>query len=58
MFFHLDLGHVTTARPKASVWDLDGKEYLDFTKNGVGACSLGHAYDPVDEAVCQAIKSG
>ena len=43
---------------KASVWDLEGTEYLDFTTNGVGACSLGHAYDPVDEAVCQAIKSG
>ena len=42
----------------ARVWDLDGKEYLDFTTNGVGACSLGHAYEPVDQAVCNAIKSG
>ena len=42
----------------ASVWDLDGNKFLDFTTNGVGACSLGHAYEPVDEAVCQAIKNG
>lgn len=42
----------------ASVWDLEGTEYLDFTTNGVGACSLGHAYDPVDEAVYQTIKNG
>lgn len=43
---------------KASVWDLDGNEYLDFTTNGVGACSLGHAYEPVDEAVSRVIKAG
>lgn len=42
----------------ARVWDLDGREYLDFTTNGVGSCSLGHAYQPVDEAVCCAIQSG
>ena len=35
----------------AKVWDLDGNEYMDFTHNGVGAVTLGYAYDPVDLAV-------
>ena len=25
----------------ACVWDLDGNKYLDFSSNGVGACSWG-----------------
>jgi len=42
----------------ARVWDLDGRDYLDFTTNGVGSCSLGHSYQPVDDAVCNAIRLG
>lgn len=40
------------------VWDLDGNQYYDFSTNGVGACSLGHAYSPVDDAVRDAISNG
>ena len=40
------------------VWDLDNKSYLDFTINGVGACTLGYADADVDRAVGNAIKSG
>lgn len=40
------------------VWDLDGKHYYDFTSNGIGACLLGFAYDPVVEAVTQKIREG
>jgi glutamate-1-semialdehyde aminotransferase len=42
----------------AVVWDIDDNQYYDFATNGVGACSLGHAYTPVDEAVRQAISNG
>ena len=42
----------------AVVLDLDDNQYFDFSTNGVGACSLGHAYAPVDEAVCKAISTG
>lgn len=42
----------------ASVWDLDGKEYLDMSIGGIGACVLGYADDEVDEAVIRAIRDG
>ncbi len=42
----------------AYVWDLDGNKYLDFSSNGVGACSLGHANENVDNSVIKAIKNG
>ena len=42
----------------AQVWDLDDQPYFDFTANGVGACSLGHAYDPIDEEVIKVIRNG
>ena len=42
----------------AKVWDLDGNEYLDFSSNGVGACSLGHANPLIDQKVIQTIKNG
>ena len=35
----------------SKVWDLDGNMYTDFTTNGIGCCTLGHAYDEVDPAV-------
>lgn len=40
------------------VWDLDGKHYYDFTTNGIGACLLGFAYDPVVEAVTRKVRDG
>jgi glutamate-1-semialdehyde 2,1-aminomutase len=40
------------------VWDLDGKEYLDFANMSVGACSLGYGVETIDNAVKQAIDEG
>lgn len=40
------------------VWDLDNIKYIDFTINGVGACTLGYADPDVDLAVENAIKRG
>lgn len=42
----------------ATVWDLDGKEYLDMSIAGIGACVLGYADAEVDAAVCNAIQQG
>ncbi len=42
----------------AYVWDMDGNRYLDFSSNGVGACSLGHANENIDASVIKAIKKG
>ena len=42
----------------AEVWDLDGNRYLDFSSNGVGACSLGHKCKAVDDAAVEAIHKG
>lgn len=42
----------------AKVWDLDGKEYLDMSIGGIGACVLGYADDEVDDAVVRAIRDG
>lgn len=40
------------------VWDLDGKEYIDFGLMGVGTNVLGYAYEPVDEAVRKVVNEG
>ena len=40
------------------VWDLDGKEYLDFSLMGVGTAVLGYARREVDSKVIEAIKKG
>lgn len=40
------------------VWDLDGREYLDMSIAGIGACVLGYADEEVDEAVVRAIRDG
>ncbi len=40
------------------VWDLDGRRYLDFTVNGIGASLLGFADDDVNDAVISAITKG
>lgn len=42
----------------ATVWDLDGKEYLDMSIGGIGACVLGYADDEVDDAVIRTIRNG
>lgn len=40
------------------VWDLDGKEYIDMSTMGIGACILGYADPDVNRAVKEAIDSG
>ncbi len=40
------------------VTDLDGRKYLDFTHNGVGACLLGYAHPRVSAAVVDRIQRG
>ncbi len=40
------------------VWDLDGREFIDMSTMGVGACVLGYADDEVDEAVTRVIRDG
>lgn len=42
----------------ARVWDLDGREYLDMSIGGIGACVLGYADEEVDDAVVRAIHDG
>lgn len=42
----------------ARVWDLDGREYLDFTHCGVGTCALGYADPDVNAAVERAVRAG
>lgn len=40
------------------IWDLDGREFIDMSIMGVGACILGYADDEVDDAVITAIRKG
>ena len=42
----------------ASVWDLDGKKYLDMLNMGIGSCMLGYADPDVNVAVIDAVKRG
>lgn len=42
----------------SSVWDLDGREFLDMSIMAVGACILGYADDEVDDAVVYALRNG
>ena len=42
----------------ASLWDLDGNEYLDMSIGGIGATILGYADPEVDGAVGRAIGQG
>ncbi|MBU9766752.1 glutamate-1-semialdehyde 2,1-aminomutase [Mycobacterium sp. TNTM28] len=39
------------------VWDADGNEFIEYGM-GLRAVTLGHAYAPVNEAVCAAIADG
>ena len=40
------------------IWDTNGQEYIDFSTNGVGACSLGYCNSYVDSAVIDIISKG
>lgn len=40
------------------VVDFDGRRFLDFTHNGVGACLLGYAHPRVVEAVVERVQRG
>ena len=41
-----------------TIWDLDGRAYLDFTSNGIGCCLLGYADAAVNAAVTDRIARG
>lgn len=41
-----------------TVWDLDGRRFLDMSITGVGTCTLGFADDEIDAAVHAAIERG
>ncbi|MEW9554364.1 acetylornithine transaminase [Nonomuraea sp. NPDC050783] len=48
---------VALARGEGSrVWDVDGKEYLDFIA-GIATSSLGHAHPALVQAVCTQVSS-
>ncbi|MFA7252983.1 MAG: aminotransferase class III-fold pyridoxal phosphate-dependent enzyme [Patescibacteria group bacterium] len=40
------------------IWDLDGKEYVDMSYMGIGACTLGYADPDVNKAVKKVIDEG
>tara|TARA_B100000315_G_scaffold260917_1_gene327320 strand:- start:10738 stop:12042 length:1305 start_codon:yes stop_codon:yes gene_type:complete len=39
------------------VWDINGKEYIDFAQMGVGSCILGYADDDVNKEVIKSINN-
>lgn len=41
-----------------TVWDLDGRAYVDFTSCGIGACLLGYADETVNAAVASCVRDG
>lgn len=41
----------------AHVWDLDGNEFIDCSM-GLTSVSIGHGYEPVAQAVCEAAYKG
>ncbi|EOQ88129.1 cytidylyltransferase [Leptospira yanagawae serovar Saopaulo str. Sao Paulo = ATCC 700523] len=41
-----------------TVWDLDGKEYIDMSIMGIGTNTLGYGHPEVDEAVKKNIGNG
>ena len=52
--FDVDIDH----GKGATLWDLAGKEYIDFT-SGIGVCSIGHGNEVWAEAIMeQALKLG
>lgn len=41
-----------------TVWDLDGKPYIDMSLMGVGTNTLGYGHDEVDEVVREVVNHG
>lgn len=41
-----------------SIWDLDGREFVDMTTTGIGACLLGYSDEDVNIAVKKSIDAG
>lgn len=41
-----------------SVWDLDGREYIDMSIMGIGTNTLGYGHPEVDDAVRRVIDAG
>ena len=41
-----------------SIWDMDGREFVDMTTTGIGACLLGYSDDDVNSAVKKSIDAG
>ena len=41
-----------------TLWDLDGKKFIDMAQMGIGASMLGYCNDEVDSAVIKAIGDG
>ena len=41
-----------------SIWDLDGREFVDMSLMGVGTNTLGYGHPQVDEAVLQTVGNG
>ena len=41
-----------------SVWDLNGKKYIDVSLMGVGTNTLGYSHPVVDKAVLESVKKG
>jgi glutamate-1-semialdehyde 2,1-aminomutase len=39
------------------VWDVDDNEFIEYG-SGLRAVSLGHAYQPVNDVVCEQLKNG
>ena len=40
------------------IWDLKGREYLDFTMLGIGSCALGYADEEINNVAKSIIDSG
>jgi glutamate-1-semialdehyde 2,1-aminomutase len=39
------------------VWDVDGNEFIEYG-SGLRAVTLGHAYEPLNDVVCEQLKHG
>ena len=42
----------------STVWDLDGKKYIDMSIMGIGTNTLGYGNKKVDDSVFKVIKKG
>jgi glutamate-1-semialdehyde 2,1-aminomutase len=55
--FPLNAPAAITRGKGARVWDLDGNSYIDCSM-GLTSVSIGHGYEPVVQAVCEAAAQG